>query len=64
MAGRAIYLKVGTGATLGIFAGLAIMRLAISTQESLSDVERALGKVPLYVTGGTAGAVMGGLLFM
>ena len=58
----AVYLKVGTGVTLGVIAGLAIVRLSISTQESLNDVQRTLDKIPLYVTGGTVGAVNGGVL--
>ena len=58
----AVYLKVGTGVTLGVIAGLAIVRLSISTQESLIDVQRTLDKIPLYVTGGTVGAVNGGVL--
>jgi hypothetical protein len=49
--------------TLGVLAGLAVVRLSISTQESLNDVQKKLGKLPLYVTGGTFGAVIGGVLF-
>ena len=63
MAKAAVYLKVGTGVTLGVLAGLAVVRLSISTQESLNDVQKKLGKLPLYVTGGTFGAVIGGVLF-
>jgi hypothetical protein len=35
----------------------------LGCQESLNDVQKKLGKLPLYVTGGTFGAVIGGVLF-
>tara|TARA_B100000795_G_scaffold228135_1_gene184738 strand:+ start:343 stop:549 length:207 start_codon:yes stop_codon:yes gene_type:complete len=56
------YIKIGSGVSFGVVAGLIITKLLIATEDMAHDLKDKLGDVPIYALGGLFGAAIGGVV--